>query len=98
MLLKESVRINRNRLKKEIENVLTDSVSDFLDPEYYRVDIKDGKVDNSRYIDVYVYAELSLSEFTRFAERNLNKVVMKYDPDAYFEAQRPGIFVCRIWL
>lgn len=61
--------------------------------DYSVVETRD---EGDRY-EIEVRAELSYDGFITMLNEYLDNIVQKYDPNAYFEMDSPGIAVCVIW-
>lgn len=61
----------------------------------YNIDVQENNLDG--YIDLYLYAEISVEEFLHLADK-LNAVVEKYDQSTYFDIHTPGVYTARIYV
>lgn len=98
-IYKEKRSINFDKLKKDLKkkmgdySLLTDEAMD----EYFVIEIKDFTNDvGDKGKKVEVRAELNYDDLMDLASE-LDKVIDKYDPNAYFEAEQPGIISAVIW-
>ena len=58
----------------------------------YRIVAKD----NGEFIDVYIYAEIDVSDFYSIND-SLNDIVITFDPSSYFDIVGPQIYMARIY-
>ena len=87
-------RINRDELKKDIE----DGVKDFFKDDeemldYTKVVIED---ETDEGIAVRVNSEIGFNTMMKLADK-LDPIISKYDEDAYFDAEDTGRLVAYIW-
>ena len=89
--------------ESDVENEINQAVSKFFASlgwdksevnDYTRVTIEYNEAIKCYFIRVY--AEAAYDEITMLANE-LDPIVEKYDPDAYFEPEAPGILVAAIW-
>lgn len=93
--------MNLNKLKSQ----LTKAMYDYFKREYYDEDeIDDMGLFNiqtqenalDEYVDVYIYAEISVEDFIHYSEK-LNTIVERYDKSAYFDIEQPGVYMARLY-
>lgn len=87
------VDITENRLKEVIEDALKEYYAgdpDMLDFTHVEV------AEHDKYFFVSVGAELEYDELEDLADY-LDKVIIKYDDDAYFEPASPGLLEAYLW-
>lgn len=87
--------VDNNKIISEIKSAIRDYYSEFDDEDYedfigdyLYVEVKDTDDDRMK---VEVRAELGYDEFTDLIDEKLDKIIQKYDEDAYFEMEDAGI-------
>jgi len=63
--------------------------------DYCSIEFEEDE-DNNDYVRVYFLAEVSYEEGTRIVDEYLDRVITKYDKDAYFEAETTGRWVALV--
>lgn len=62
--------------------------ADIEDERPYEIEEQVNKDEN--YTDVYIYTDITLDEFFKALQPQIDKVVQKFDPSAYFDAVKAG--------
>lgn len=91
-------RVNADSLKKDLEKaVLAYMTSEGFDEKEARQYANVSVRKDAEKITADVGAELSYDGLMDLSDK-LDKVIIKYDPDAYFEAEDAGLLTAVIWI
>ena len=102
------VKSQNNNMKRSVKQCLTKyfmhmgySEDEINYDRIFEIETNDNNLssyDEGKYTDIYVYSdEISLSDFFSTLEKELDKVVSKFDPSAYFDAVNPGQYMARVY-
>lgn len=88
----------QSSLKSEIKkavNAISNSHSLYLDSSSIDISFKiDSK---EKFVDIYLFADVSVDEFFTYFQDTLDDIVVKYDKGSYWDVVQPGEFMCRIY-
>ena len=84
----------KGEIKKAV-NAISNSHGLYVDSS--SIDIAFKADSKEKFVDVYLFADLSLDEFFTYFQDSLDDIVVKYDKGAYWDVVQPGEFMCRIY-
>lgn len=90
--LKRQLRTALNRYYKQNHGY---NQTDIDEENPFNIEEKVNQEEN--YTDVYVYAEITISEFFDLLQPELDKVVQKFDDSAYFDVVDNGEYMARVY-